>query len=79
MSTAKVVDAHIHFWQLSKGWSTALEPHMTILLKDHLPADLEPWIKAAGVAQIVVWKPPKPWRNRVLFSASPANIPSSPE
>ncbi len=54
MSTAKVVDAHIHFWQLSKGWSTALEPHMTILLKDHLPADLEPWIKAAGVAQIVV-------------------------
>ena len=27
---------------------------MTILLKDHLPADLEPLLKAAGVDQIVV-------------------------
>ena len=54
MSPAKVVDSHIHFWQLSKGWYTALEPHMTILLKDHLPSDLAPLIKAAGVDQIVV-------------------------
>jgi L-fuconolactonase len=54
MSRAKVVDAHVHFWQLSKGWYTALEPHMTILLKDHLPGDLAPWLKAAGVDQIVV-------------------------
>ncbi len=54
MSRAKVVDSHIHFWQLSKGWYTALEPHMTILLKDHLPSDLAPLIKAAGVDQIVV-------------------------
>ena len=54
MTPAKVVDAHIHFWQLSKGWYTALEPHMTILLKDHLPDDLAPWLKAAGVDKIVV-------------------------
>ena len=54
MSRSKVVDAHIHFWQLSKGWYTALEPHMTILLKDHLPDDLAPLLKAAGVDQIVV-------------------------
>ena len=54
MCSAKVVDAHIHFWQLSKGWYTALDPSMTILLKDHLPADLEPWLKAAGVDKIVV-------------------------
>lgn len=54
MSPGKVVDAHIHFWQLSKGWYTALEPHMTILLTDHLPEHLAPLIKAAGVDQIVV-------------------------
>jgi L-fuconolactonase len=54
MSPAKVVDAHIHFWQLSNGYYTALEPHMTILLKDHLPADLAPLLKAVGVDQIVV-------------------------
>jgi L-fuconolactonase len=54
MSPAKVVDSHIHFWQLSNGYYTALEPHMTILLKDHLPQDLEPLLKAAGVDQIVV-------------------------
>jgi L-fuconolactonase len=54
MNPGKVVDAHIHFWQLSKGWYTALEPHMTILLKDHLPDDLAPLLKAAGVDQIVV-------------------------
>ncbi len=54
MSRAKVVDAHIHFWQLAKGWYTALEPHMTILLTDHLPQDLAPLLKAAGVDQIVV-------------------------
>ena len=54
MSRAKVVDAHIHVWQLSKGWYTALEPHMTILLKDYLPQDLAPLLAAAGVDQIVV-------------------------
>lgn len=54
MSQAKAVDAHIHFWQLSNGYYTALEPHMTVLLKDHLPGDLAPWLQAAGVDQIVV-------------------------
>ena len=33
---------------------TALDPHMTILLKDHLPDDLWPWSAAAGVDKIVV-------------------------
>ncbi len=54
MSKATIVDAHIHFWQLSKGWNTALEPHMTILLTDHLPQHLAPHLKAAGVDKIVV-------------------------
>jgi L-fuconolactonase len=54
MSPAKVVDSHIHFWQLSNGYYTALEPHMTILLKDHLPDDLAPLLASAGVDQIVV-------------------------
>lgn len=54
MSPAKVVDSHIHFWKLSNGYYTALEPHMTILLKDHLPGDLAPWLGKAGVDQIVV-------------------------
>ncbi len=54
MGRAKVVDAHVHFWKLSNGYYTALEPHMTVLLKDHLPADLEPWLRKSGVDQIVV-------------------------
>ncbi len=54
MNPSKVVDAHIHFWQLSRGDYTALEPHMTILLTDHLPEHLKPWLEKAGVNQIVV-------------------------
>src|SRR5579863_4233880 len=54
MGKAKIVDSHVHFWELSKGWNTALEPHMTILLTDQLPQHLEPHLKAAGVDQIVV-------------------------
>lgn len=54
MSPARVVDSHIHFWQLSRGYYTALDPHMTVLLKDHLPSDLAPLLDAAGIHQIVV-------------------------
>jgi L-fuconolactonase len=54
MKKAKVVDSHVHFWQLVRGYYTALEPDMTILLQDHLPQDLAPLLEAAGVDQVVV-------------------------
>lgn len=48
------IDAHIHFWQLDRGDYSALTPEMPALLRDHLPADLEPELKANGIDAIVV-------------------------
>lgn len=49
------IDAHQHFWQLSKpfdyGWLD--EPRHAPIRRDFLPADLAPRIKAAGIERTV--------------------------
>jgi L-fuconolactonase len=43
------IDAHQHFWHYSVeeyGW---IGPHMAVLQKDHLPADLASLLESAGV------------------------------
>lgn len=48
-----LIDAHIHFWKLARGDYAALTPDMPGLLRDHLPADLQPFLTARKIDHIV--------------------------
>jgi L-fuconolactonase len=49
-----VVDAHQHFWRLSRGDYTWLTPALGALYRDCEPADLEPLLAQNGVAASVL-------------------------
>lgn len=51
------VDSHQHFWRLSRGdygWLRADDAGLAPLCRDFAPADLQPLLRAHGVAQTVV-------------------------
>jgi L-fuconolactonase len=50
----KTVDAHQHFWELSRGDYGWLTPALTPLYRDFGPADFAPFALAAGVTHSVV-------------------------
>ena len=49
-----MIDAHVHFWRLSRRDNVALTPTMRPIYMDREPADLKPIIDAAGVGRVVV-------------------------
>jgi L-fuconolactonase len=53
---APVTDAHQHFWQLSRPFNYAWldAPQHRPIRRDFLPGDLEPHLRATGVARTVV-------------------------
>lgn len=69
MSEFERVDAHQHFWQVSRrdyGW---LDDAPGILNRDYLPDDLTPQLRAAGVAStVVVQAAPTVAESRFLLS-----------
>ncbi|MCI2400905.1 amidohydrolase family protein [Aliiroseovarius subalbicans] len=48
------IDAHQHFWKLSRGDYGWMGPELGPIYRDFLPADLEPLRKAAGVEKTIV-------------------------
>jgi L-fuconolactonase len=48
-----MIDAHQHFWQLSKPFDYAWldDPNLAAIRRDYLPADLKPHLDAAGMQQ----------------------------
>lgn len=55
MASGLVVDAHHHFWRVSRGDYHWMDPAMgEPLLRDYLPADLAPLLRKAGVDRTVV-------------------------
>ncbi len=51
------IDAHQHFWQLARGdygWLRADDAGLAPLVRDFLPADLAPLLRAHGVARTVL-------------------------
>jgi L-fuconolactonase len=48
------VDAHQHFWRLSRGDYGWLTPDLQVLYRDFEPADLLPLMEGAGVGRTVV-------------------------
>ena len=48
------IDSHQHFWTLERndyGWLT---PQQTVLYRDYLPKDLQPFLKQAGIHKTVL-------------------------
>ena len=43
------IDAHQHFWQISRGDYGWLTPEIGEIYRDFLPADLTPILKDAGI------------------------------
>lgn len=51
------IDSHQHFWRPSRGdytWLRADEPALAPLVRDFLPEDLEPMLRAGGVTRTVL-------------------------
>lgn len=48
------VDAHQHYWKLSRGDYGWLTPDMGLLYKDYLPADLEPILERHNIDKTVL-------------------------
>lgn len=51
------IDAHCHFWKLSRGdydWLDASNPSLATIARDFLPSDIAPFIQDAGVQHVVM-------------------------
>jgi L-fuconolactonase len=48
------IDAHQHYWQISRGDYFWMGPHVAPIMRDVFPVDLAPHLKAAGIASTVV-------------------------
>ncbi len=48
------IDAHQHYWKVSRGDYGWMSPDMTVLYRDYQPSDLEPHLKANGIDRTVV-------------------------
>jgi len=48
-----VIDAHQHFWQMSRGDYGWLTEDLGVLYRDHGPDDLEPHLRRYGIARSV--------------------------
>ncbi|RKP52902.1 amidohydrolase [Cohnella endophytica] len=48
------IDAHQHYWKLSRGDYGWLTPDLSILYKDFLPGDLEPILSECGFDKTIV-------------------------
>lgn len=54
MSYSLSIDAHQHFWQLSRGDYGWLTPQLGSIYRDFAPADLLPHLRARGIARTVL-------------------------
>ena len=49
-----IIDAHQHFWRISRGDYHWMTPTMPLLARDYLADDLRPHLRKAGVARTVL-------------------------
>lgn len=50
----RIVDSHLHFWQLSRGDYLWLTPEFSALYRDFLPNDIDATLRTCGVESVVV-------------------------
>src|ERR1700722_10750896 len=69
-----IIDAHQHFWDLSRAGYDWLTPDQSILYCDYLPADLAPTLLHNGVrATVLVQAAPSEAETRYLFQLAQAH------
>lgn len=69
-----IIDAHQHFWKLSRGDYGWLKPELETLYQDFLPSDLEPIMAECGVnLTIAVQAAPTVAETEYLLSLAQAN------
>jgi len=69
-----IIDAHQHFWDLSRGDYAWLTPAEGILYRNYLPTDLIPTLRENGViATVLVQAAPSEAETRYLFDLARAN------
>lgn len=49
-----LIDAHQHFWSLSRGDYRWIRPELGSICRDFGPADLEPWLSWSGIQRTVL-------------------------
>lgn len=54
MSSSFKIDAHQHFWQIARGDYSWMTDEVAPIRKDILPPDLEPHLRAHGIAGTIV-------------------------
>lgn len=54
MSLARRIDAHVHFWKISRGDYHWMSPDLVALHRDFLPQHLIQHIKAAGFHEVIL-------------------------
>lgn len=50
----RIVDSHLHFWQLARGDYLWLTPEFSALYRDFVPNDIDATLSACGVESVVV-------------------------
>lgn len=50
----RIIDSHLHFWQLSRGDYLWLTPEFSALYRDFAPNDIDATLRACGVESMVV-------------------------
>ncbi|MFB9330393.1 amidohydrolase family protein [Paenibacillus aurantiacus] len=48
------IDAHQHYWKLSRGDYSWISPEMSVLYRDYLPADLQPDLQRHRIEKTIV-------------------------
>lgn len=48
------IDAHQHYWQIARGDYGWMGPHVEPIRRDYFPADMKPFLDAAGISGTVV-------------------------
>ena len=49
-----IVDAHQHFWQISRGVNTWIDESISGIRRDYLPEHLEPYLKHLGIDKTIL-------------------------
>lgn len=49
-----IVDAHQHFWQISRGVNTWIDDSISGIRRDYLPEHLAPYLKHLGIDKTIL-------------------------
>jgi L-fuconolactonase len=70
-----IIDAHQHFWRLSRGDYTWLKADNSVLYRDYMPSDLAPILSGNGIrATVLIQAAPSEAETQFLLQLAQANL-----